>query len=99
MFLAVIQTGFGLVVTLGLIGLAAYAARRWGPAGMFQMRAPTERRLAIVESLALDPSRRLVLVRFDQEERLLLLGEGQLLAQGPAGAAPPAVRSRPLAQV
>jgi flagellar protein FliO/FliZ len=79
MFLSVLQAVFGLVVTLGLVGLAAYAARRWGPVGMFQVRPPGQRRLAIVESLSLDPSRRLVLVRFDEEERLLLLGEGRLL--------------------
>ena len=96
MFLAVLQAGFGLAVTLGLIGLAAYAARRWGPNGMFQMRAPSQRRLFIVESLTIDPSRRLVLVRFDQEERLLLLGEGRMLSQGQAAAAPP--RPLPLAQ-
>lgn len=90
MFLAVLQALFGLAVTLGLIGLAAYAARRWGPAGMFQMRPPGARRLAIVESLNLDPSRRLVLVRFDQEERLLLLGEGRMLeARAPANPRPP----------
>ncbi len=69
MFLAVIQAVFGLAVTLGLVGLAAYAARRWGPSGMFQIKTAAERRLAIVETLALDQSRRLVLVRFDQEER------------------------------
>ncbi|HEX8232554.1 MAG TPA: flagellar biosynthetic protein FliO [Caulobacteraceae bacterium] len=79
MFLAVLQTMFGLVVTLGLVGLAAYAARRWGPTGMFQVRPAGERRLAILESLTLDPSRRLVLIRLDDEERLVLLGEGRLL--------------------
>ena len=97
MFLAVLQAIFGLVVTLGLIGLAAYAARRWGPAGMFQMRPPGERRLAIVESLNLDPSRRLVLVRFDQEERLLLLGEGRMLDARPAKPAPASPVSLPKA--
>jgi flagellar protein FliO/FliZ len=88
MFLAVLQAIFGLAVTLGLVGLAAYAARRWGPSGMFQLRPAGERRLAIVESLNLDPSRRLVLVRFDQEERLLLLGEGRMLDARPAPAQP-----------
>ncbi len=88
MFLAVLQAVFGLVVTLGLIGLAAYAARRWGPPGLMQMRSPGERRLAVVESLTLDPSHRLVLVRFDQEERLMLLGEGRVLdARRPGGEA------------
>lgn len=93
MFLAVLQALFGLAVTIGLIGLAAYAARRWGPAGMFQMKAPGERRLAIVESLALDQSRRLVLVRFDKEERLLLLGEGRMLEARPAAPARPPVQA------
>jgi len=96
MLLAVLQAVFGLAVTLGLIGLAAYAARRWGPSGMFQMKAPSERRLAILETLPLDPSRRLVLVRFDQEERLLLLGEGRVLETGPARPPEsPAARPRP----
>lgn len=90
MFLAVLQTLFGLVVTLGLVGLAAYAARRWGPSGMFQARPAAERRLAIIETLALDPSRRLVLIRLDQEERLLLLGEGRMLDHKAPYVAPPA---------
>jgi flagellar protein FliO/FliZ len=79
MFLAVLQAVFGLVVTLGLIGLAAYAARRWGPPGLMQARPPAERRLAVVETLTLDPSHRLVLVRVGGEERLVLLGEGRLI--------------------
>ena len=48
MFLAVLQTVFGLVVTLGLVGLAAYAARRWGPVGMMQIRTGSVRRRAVV---------------------------------------------------
>lgn len=97
MFVAVLQTLFGLVVTLGLIGLAAYAARRWGPTGMFQVKPAGERRLAILESLTLDPSRRLVLIRLDDEERLILLGEGRMLdhkgPHRPSPAAPPAPRN------
>ena len=37
------------------------------------------RRLKVVETLVLDPARRLVLVQIDDEERLLLLGEGKEL--------------------
>lgn len=70
---------FGLALTLGLVGLAAYAARRWGPAGMFQVKKPEERRLRVLETLTLDPQRRLVLVQVDAEERLLLLGEGRVI--------------------
>jgi flagellar protein FliO/FliZ len=42
-----------------------------------------------VETLILDPSRRLVIIACDDEERLLLLGEGQALAP-PAGRRPAA---------
>jgi flagellar protein FliO/FliZ len=73
---------FALVLTLGLIGLAAVALRKYGPDALARMGAPgrKERRLAVVESLVLDPARRLVLVSCDGKERLLLLGEGQVVA-------------------
>ena len=73
-----------LVFTLGLIGLGAVLARRYGPAAWLRVQPKTNRRLAVVESLTLDPARRLVLVRFDDQERLLLLGEGRMLAEGKA---------------
>jgi flagellar protein FliO/FliZ len=80
---------FALVLTLGLIGLAAYAARRFGPEWLVRLQRPkADRRLTIVESLPLDPVRRLVLVRHDSTERLLLLGEGRLIAEIPAPARP-----------
>ena len=71
---------FALVLTLGLIGLAAAGLRRFGPGALARFAAPKkERRLAVVESLVLDPARRLVIVACDGKERLLLLGEGQLV--------------------
>lgn len=75
-----------LGVTLGLIGLAAVAARRWAPGAIARLKPGAPRRLAVVESLMLDPARRLVLVRFDQEERLILLGEGRMLSSQPVAA-------------
>ena len=70
-----------LVFTLGLIGIAAVLARRYGPNALLRVQPKTTRRLAVVESLMLDPARRLVLVRFDDQERLLLLGEGRMLGE------------------
>lgn len=71
---------FALALTLGLVGLGAVALRRWGPDALARLTPiKKERRLAVVETLVLDPSRRLVVVSFDGEEKLLLLGEGQLL--------------------
>ena len=76
-----------LALTLGLIGLAAVGARRYGPSALFRMQKPKAvRRLRVVESLVLDPARRLVLVRFDDQERLLLLGEGRVLVERSAPA-------------
>ena len=73
---------FALAITLGLVGLAAVAARRFGPEWLVRLQRPkANRRLTIIESLPLDPARRLVLVRLDQTERLLLLGEGRLLSE------------------
>ena len=69
-----------LLVTLGLIFAASWGMRRFGPEAMSRMQTMRkERRLAIVETLVLDPARRLVLVRLDGEERLILLGEGRAL--------------------
>lgn len=72
---------FALALTLGLMGLCAAALRKFGPDALarFSSGPKKERRLAIVETLVLDPSRRLVLVSCDGRERLLLLGEGRLL--------------------
>jgi flagellar protein FliO/FliZ len=73
---------FALAVTLGLVGLAAVALRRYGPDALARFAAPKkQRRLAVVETLVLDPSRRLVLVSCDGREKLLLLGEGRVVAQ------------------
>ncbi len=79
-----------LAVTLGLIGLAAVAVRRYAPQliARLQTQKGRERRLEVVESLVLDPTRRLLLVRVDDEERLLLLGEGRELIE-------PRPKSRP----
>jgi flagellar protein FliO/FliZ len=83
---------FALILTLGLIGLAAAAARRFGPEWLTRLQRPrAERRMTIVESLPLDPARRLVLVRLDGVERLLLLGEGRLLGEI-GGTQPPQAR-------
>ena len=79
-FVELIRAVAALGVTLGLIGLAAFGMRRYGPEWLTRLQATrADRRLTLVESLPLDASRRLVLVRLDGAERLILLGEGSLL--------------------
>lgn len=81
-FLDFARALFGLAITLGLIGLAAVGLRRYAPQLLARLQAERgERRLQVVETLVLDPTRRLVLVRVDAEERLILLGEGRELIE------------------
>jgi flagellar protein FliO/FliZ len=81
-----IRAFFALAVTLGLFGLAVVGMRRYGP-GVFRrmntIKGP--RRLEVIESLLLDPQRRLVLVSLDGREQLILLGEGRLLSPAERG--------------
>ena len=62
---------FALVI--GLIALMAYAAKRWRG---FGNRGPGGggRRLQVVEALGIDAKRRLVLIRADGREHLLMVG-------------------------
>lgn len=81
-FLDLVRAVFGLAFTLGLIGIVAWAARRYAPQLLAKLSAERgARRLQVVETLVLDPARRLVLVRVDEEERLILLGEGRELIE------------------
>ena len=64
---------FALIVTLGLILAVAYGARRLG---MLQVGPQTPKRMKVTESLMLDPRRRMVIVRCDDREHLILLGPG-----------------------
>jgi len=81
-FLDLARAIFGLVFVLGLIGVVAWAARRYAPQLLARLSAERgERRMQVVETLVLDPARRMILVRIDGEERLLLLGEGRELIE------------------
>jgi flagellar protein FliO/FliZ len=74
-----------LAFVLGLIAMLAWAARRWRLGATPEGSA---RRLALVEVLPLDQRRKLVLVRCDRQEYLLLLGQdGNRRIAGGRGAA------------
>ena len=66
-----------LIFVLALIGAAGWAARRFGLGGRLAPNPGKNRRLSVVEVAALDSRRKLVLVRRDATEHLLLLGPGQ----------------------
>lgn len=62
-----------LVFVLALIALLAWLAKRFGVPGAFS-RPRSARRLSVVESLPIDARHRLILVRRDAVEHLVMLG-------------------------
>ncbi|MBI1214323.1 MAG: hypothetical protein GC185_00725 [Alphaproteobacteria bacterium] len=83
-----LKTLFAFAFVIALMYLLAWALRKMGVAGQ-NMMPGAKRRMKIVEFLALDHRRRLVLVRLDEKEHLIVLGpQGETVVQ--AGmAAPP----------
>lgn len=65
---------FALAFVLGLIGLMAWVARRYGLGTITSSRKAAGKRLSISEVMQVDGRRRLVLVRRDNTEHLILLG-------------------------
>ena len=75
---------FAFIVVLGLIALTAWLVRRFGSerlgTGTTRGRQP---RLAVIDAASVDGRRRLVLIRRDATEHLLLLSpEGSRLVEG-----------------
>lgn len=62
-----------LILVLGLMLALLWALRRFGLGGMVA-RPGGRRRLSVVETMALDGRRRLVLVKRDDCEHLLMIG-------------------------
>ena len=73
-----------LLFILALIGVLAWAARRFGVMGRLAPTVGGARRLSVVEVLPLDGRHKLVLMRCDRSEHLVLLGPGDslLVARG-----------------
>lgn len=73
---------FAFFIVVGFIGIAAMLARRTGLAAGAKAFA-RERRLALVDSLAIDARRRAVIIRCDGREHLILLGQtGETFIEG-----------------
>jgi flagellar biogenesis protein FliO len=62
------------VVILGLVGLVYWLVRRYSAAGLGRIGRGRVPRLAIIDAMSVDGRRRLVLVRRDNVEHLILIG-------------------------
>jgi len=63
-----------LILVVGLIGLCAYAAKKLGLANGNMVATGSQKRLSIVEIKVIDAKHRLVLMRRDNKEHLVMLG-------------------------
>lgn len=69
------QYMFGLVIVALLLALFAIGLKKFATSDLLSKFTPnTGKRLSVVETLVVDPRRRLVLVRHDDKEHLLLVG-------------------------
>lgn len=80
------------ICVLGLIGLFAFCARRFGLPRLLAGRMARRGRISIRDVCYIDPRHRLVLVRRDTVEHLLLIGvNGMLVVE--RGITPPATET------
>jgi flagellar protein FliO/FliZ len=63
---------FGLIILL--IGMAAWLARFLGFSTPLSLRGQKQRRLSVVDAIALDAKRRLILISRDDVEHLICIG-------------------------
>ncbi|MEM8934779.1 MAG: flagellar biosynthetic protein FliO [Pseudomonadota bacterium] len=64
---------FAFVAVLGMIGAAAYIARKVG-LGAADQSGAGKKRLSLVETLTVDPRRRIAIIRCDEKEHLIAFG-------------------------
>ena len=69
-----VQFGVTAVVILGLIGVVYWLMRRYSRAALGRIGRGRVPRLAIIDAMAVDGRRRLILIRRDNVEHLLLIG-------------------------
>jgi len=88
--IALVRALGALLTVLGVLAGALWAVRRYNVVLPGVGTTRTDRRLAVVERLSLDPRRSLALVRRDGVEHLVLIApEGHLVIE--TGIAPPAI--------
>jgi flagellar protein FliO/FliZ len=70
---SVLRFVLAFAFVLGLLGLFAWGLKRWGDPQKVMKRMRAGRRMQVSETLYLDNRRKLVLVRRDDTEHLILL--------------------------
>ena len=74
-----LQSVLALGFVLALILVVAWLVRRFALDRNWHRKGGDKQRLQLVERLTIDPKRQLVLVRRDDKEHLLMLGQNEAL--------------------
>lgn len=82
--ISLVKSFGALGLVIGLIAVAALLARHFGLGGSGGFRRRDEKRLGVVEALTLDARRRVLLIRCDASEHLVLLGTNTEVVLTPA---------------
>jgi flagellar biogenesis protein FliO len=87
------------LIVLGLIGVAAWAVRRFGSARLSSAVRGRQPRLAVIDYASVDARRRLILVRRDNVEHLVMIGgPTDVVVESNIVRAVPATRDLPAAR-
>jgi flagellar protein FliO/FliZ len=70
---------FAFAFVLGLIGLMSFLLKRYGGASKWMGVQQDTDRLKVLQTRYIDPKRKLILIRRDDVEHLLLISEGREL--------------------
>lgn len=73
MGIQILNSAAALIFVLCLIGIVSIILRKYLNEGFSFNRSPAQKRLQIIESLMLDQKRKLILIKRDDKEHLLLL--------------------------
>src|SRR5271167_1842720 len=94
------------LIVLGLIGAIAWALRRFGSGRFRDSARGRQPRLAVIDHASVDARRRLILIRRDNVEHLLLIGgptdvvvEPNIVRAMPASREAPAARAPAVAEL
>lgn len=79
-FSEILRFASALVFVIGLIAACAWGARRFGLVQAGE-KASTRGRLAIIETLSIDPKRKLLIIRHDDREHLIMTGDQDLILE------------------
>ena len=80
--MTLLQSAAALIFVLCLIGLVSYLLRRYGSNRVYGVgKSRAKKRLSVVEAVILDNRRKLLLVKRDDTEHLLLIGDGETVIE------------------